>query len=484
MERRKGVLLCAVMLWCITLSAQDELRKAFDDFTNSSKAAHAQFTDSVNTRFAETLRDTWHKYGIEELPEPNTQPIPVIQPTDTVSVSNKSLPVMEEMEDIPLQWPLESDSALWTTQAYGVIEYRDVKFMFFGVEQTVSIPYDYGTFHPEGISEADVSDFWKRLSQYDYNRILKQCNKLRRSSGYNDWAIYLWIQALAETIFLVDRNSERAIFTVFIANQAGLMSKVARANRVLIGLFASMQPIYARKYIVVDTYRYYVAGAEPPANDIYTYNVAFGKSTRPLDMRVSQQFKIGGDSGYTTVYKYSTVLKKTLALPINSSLMSFYSHYPQLDVNVYAMATPDKLFTKALIDSIKPVIANMKSPEIVELILRFIQTDFDYRIDMEQFGYEKPFFCEENFIYEYNDCEDRTILFYYLVRLFTGYQTVILDYPGHTAAAVCIEGDYKGDYVKHDGRKYYVCDPSFVGAKIGMTMPDYKTTQAKIWIIN
>lgn len=126
----------------------------------------------------------------------------------------------------------------------------------------------------------------------------------------------------------------------------------------------------------------------------------------------------------------------------------------------------------------------MKSPEIVELILRFIQTDFDYRIDMEQFGYEKPFFCEENFIYEYNDCEDRTILFYYLVRLFTGYQTVILDYPGHTAAAVCIEGDYKGDYVKHDGRKYYVCDPSFVGAKIGMTMPDYKTTPAKIWIIN
>lgn len=62
-----------------------------------------------------------------------------------------------------------------------------------------------------------------------------------------------------------------------------------------------------------------------------------------------------------------------------------------------------------------------------------------------------------------------------------GLDVVLLDYPKHIATAVCFpEGNVQGDYYEVDGKRYVVCDPTYIGASIGMTQPDYRTTKAKI----
>ena len=109
-----------------------------------------------------------------------------------------------------------------------------------------------------------------------------------------------------------------------------------------------------------------------------------------------------------------------------------------------------------------------------------MQTAFDYRTDDEQFGQERPLFADETLYYPYSDCEDRAILYAVLVRDLLGLDVVLLHYPGHLATAVCFGDDTPGDYMSIGGRKYIVCDPTYIGAPIGLAMPQYKQTPAEI----
>ncbi len=62
-----------------------------------------------------------------------------------------------------------------------------------------------------------------------------------------------------------------------------------------------------------------------------------------------------------------------------------------------------------------------------------------------------------------------------------GLDIVLLNYPGHLATAVYFgTEEVYGDYLQIDGRRYIVCDPTYINADIGQAMPQYKQTTAKV----
>ena len=87
-------------------------------------------------------------------------------------------------------------------------------------------------------------------------------------------------------------------------------------------------------------------------------------------------------------------------------------------------------------------------------ILDYVQHSFNYSTDQDQFGKEKYFFCEENFYYPKNDCEDRAILLSWLVRRLVGLDVVLLHYPNHLCTAVRFTtNEAHGDYLTIDGER-------------------------------
>jgi len=50
---------------------------------------------------------------------------------------------------------------------------------------------------------------------------------------------------------------------------------------------------------------------------------------------------------------------------------------------------------------------------------------------------------------------------------------VLVDYPGHLAAAVHFDEDVIGSSLMYNGKRYVICDPSYIGAPIGLEMPDF-----------
>lgn len=485
MFRKVIILLIITTLGCLHLSAQNDYRKAYDDFTKAAKKTHTEFTDTANVVFAKAIGSEWTKFDVSEGNSRQTKPepenLPIAEGTQSVF---RVVPIAQAVDTIPTQWPLETDRSLWTPrQEADKYNSRVVKFNFYDSLQAVSIPKEYGAFHPKGISEQDVAVFWEELSKYDYKLILADCAKCIELYGLNDWAVLEWVQALSMAVFPRNIYSERTILTVFIVNQMGLMTKIARADKQLISLFSSMQPVYARKFVIIDTYPFYLAEKSVSASQVFTYNTAFMKPAHPLDLRLHKPLSLGGRVSYQMREKTSSFLNATFDIPINHSLLRFYKDYPQTELSVYASSVPDLRFVSSLRNGITNTIEGMDDEEKVNSFLAFLQTDFKYKTDLEQFGFERPFFCEENFAYEYNDCEDRAILFAHLVKTFTNCRAVLLEYPDHVSAGVNLVGSIKGDHVIINGENYYVCDPSYIGATVGMTIPKYKNTSVKVYVL-
>ena len=128
----------------------------------------------------------------------------------------------------------------------------------------------------------------------------------------------------------------------------------------------------------------------------------------------------------------------------------------------------------SLISKLTPYLEGKTETDKVAFLLDFVQNKFEYKTDREQFGREKFFFPDELLFYPFSDCEDRSVLFSYLVRWFVGYDVIGLKYSKHMATAVAFPGEVFGDHIEYNGINFTVCDPTFTNAPIGMTMTEYE----------
>lgn len=146
----------------------------------------------------------------------------------------------------------------------------------------------------------------------------------------------------------------------------------------------------------------------------------------------------------------------------------------------YAAASLSPAVKQALYPSLKRQIKGKATTEAANLLLNFVQTAFDYQTDGEQFGAERTLFADESLYYPYCDCEDRSILYANLVHDLLGLDVVLLHYPGHLATAVRFPDELPGNYVLLEGIRYLVCDPTYIGADIGMAMPKYRNSKVEV----
>ncbi len=162
--------------------------------------------------------------------------------------------------------------------------------------------------------------------------------------------------------------------------------------------------------------------------------------------------------------------------------MEFFADYPWMSWEHYIRAPLSDNFRNEVLPPMREMVSGLSTFDGVRKLLSFVQFGFEYMTDNDQYGHEKVNFPEENFYYPANDCEDRSILFATLVREIYGLDVVLLHYPNHLSTAVDF-GDptIKGDAISLDGRHYVMCDPTYIGARIGMTMDQYRGVMPEVY---
>lgn len=329
-----------------------------------------------------------------------------------------------------------------------------------------------------GLNENAIADAYEALCNSDYKPLLADCAQIRKDLRLNDWGVFTLVRQVADTY--CGTANESIVMQQFLLNEMGYKARMARkATEDKMMLFVATDcSIYAHPYITLNGQNYYNLSGNNEQCQFYMCQKDSPKAKNSVGMQLKEAPLFPGTVVSSTHQAKGSAARVTVDVP--KALMDFYKDYPQCDYSVYFNAPVNAAMENRILSSLAPLVQGRNEADAANILINFVQTAFQYQTDGQQFGYEKPFFVEELFFYPYSDCEDRAMLFSYLVRKLLGLDVVLLDYPEHIATAVRFNGNVSGDYLMVNGRKYIVCDPTYIGASIGMTMPRYKTVSAKV----
>lgn len=166
---------------------------------------------------------------------------------------------------------------------------------------------------------------------------------------------------------------------------------------------------------------------------------------------------------------------------LNRSLVSYYNELPAIELGrIYLNYGLSEAGERSLIAQLRQATAYMSKAKTVDFILCFVQ-NMDYARDEEVLGEEKFSFPEESLAGDYTDCEDRSMLFAYLVREVAHLQSIGLMYPTHMNVAVESWKKKKDSDFSVYEMDFIVCEPSAKGLKAGQQTMDLSTAIIVKW---
>ena len=459
------------------------------------KMEFQQYKDERDREFTDFLKKQWKETGLlkglvrDEKPKPVVMPVarpepiklPVIKPKHVqpeatpldkpVDVRPVPAPVPEPVKPAPLPVQVQQGGR--------------ARVDFFGSKIDFYYAPELKRTIPGRINETVVSNFWSELGKADYEPLLGQVNKQSEALLLNDWGYLILVHRLSREIYPSSANRQ-ALFTWFVLTKAGYQSRIAYdAYRVYL-LMPSRHQIYDTPFFTFDKQRYYAVsldGSHHKPARVYTYEGHYPGAVEKLDMRLNNK-AARGDHASTRALRFDYGGKHYVVdIEYEKSRVDFLNTYPQLDLELYFDSKVGETTASPLLKQLSVAIEEMEEQEAVNFLLRFVQTSLKYKTDDAQFGRENYLFPEETVYYPYSDCEDRSVLFAWLVRRLLGLEVIGLNYPGHVATAVLMKQS-TGDYVVHDGKRFTVTDPTYINARAGMTMPEYRISKPDVIVIH
>ena len=454
----------------------------FEDFRNELLTDYDDFRKEINAEYADFLSQAWKEYRLFQGKIPDNTPKP-LSPFISLEEKNEGavLVTADEIVDTFTENKPASEKEIkedkfkdsfWKTSDSLRIDYFGEKLL---------LRYQSKQFQLPVIVEPAVGGLWKEIAQSRYTLLLADMQYHRKKMQMNDWAYFLLTEKVAARLSTLQSEDCRTVFQHFLLVQSGYDVRLARVDHFLVLLLPVREEVYAKPYLEVDGKNYYVISKKDLTmqSSIFTYQLPKKLIEKPyLSLAITKELLLPMQPKNFSIKAAGLEVKGE----VNVNKIRFYQEYLSCELAVYAHALPEQRLSKNIIASLSSQLANKPFEEALNQLLSWVQNGFRYQTDGGQFGYEKPFFIEENFYYPASDCEDRSILFAYLVKQLWGKEVILLDYPGHVATAVCVDEamKIKGAYVALKEKRYVICDPTYVNAEVGRVMPSCRTKRAKV----
>ncbi|WP_022849703.1 hypothetical protein [Limisalsivibrio acetivorans] len=464
--------------------------ETFEDFVRSEMAAFQEFKDERDREFMLFLEGKWEELESEKpdklIEKPKIEDVPVADVPDEepiVPEPDRAEPVVPEpvvTEPVSPE-PEIAKPPVPAPYTPPTVTGPKAVYDFFG--NKVQIPYDSSMGRGVGLSinEQSISAFWKNAATSDYEPLMESLKSYKDKLALNDWGFLLLAGRTAERI--ADDKQARTLLVWFMLTKAGYNTRVGYDDRNVYLMVPALNKLYSVSYITYKGTRFYTLSYDGFSNDVgplKTYSGSYPDASGGMDFTLKRYPMLGANLRNKEL-KFSYGGKDyRITVPYSLYSVEYFRNHPQADMGIYAGAGLPEWAKNPLKSQLGHLIKDMDEKDAVNVILRFVQTSFKYATDQDQFGHEKVMFPEELMYYPESDCEDRSVLFSWLVRELLGLDVVMLDYPGHIATAVRFKNDAEGDYILAGGHRYTVCDPTYINANYGMTMPRFKDVKPEI----
>jgi hypothetical protein len=462
---------------------------AADDFETYRKQQqqgvqkiHAEFQEykeQQDREFADFLKGQWREFdtfrGKVRIKEPKPRQIPVVVPPVRLAPA-PVVPVPSPVVIVPAMPPVLPPPAL--PQPKPVVVAADtLELMFFGNAVSFSFDPEWKSYRLSGGAKPEaISAFWTMMSGSKYEPTIQAINAARRELKLDDWGgVTLW-RDVARAL-QPERRTEQNLLLWYFLVKSGYDVRLGYAGADVHLFVAMKQPVYATKYTKVGDQTYYAVLTADHGDSIrsfYTYEASYPDKLKALDIHAAMTgFTKSVSAQRALAFDYKGKPVK-FSVPYDRRLVEYLNSFPQSEFELYFDTDGSQMLRQGLLPELKKYTATMSEEEAVDFLLAFVQKAFAYKNDDQQFGHEKYFFVEESLYFPFNDCEDRSVLFAWLVHELVGIKVIGLVYPGHMTTAVALkQARPEFSMVVYQGNQYAIADPTYIGASVGMAMPSY-----------
>lgn len=478
-----GLVLLFTGLLAAPVAAQD-----FDEWRQQQEQAFQDYVDEQNARFAEFLRKNWEDFDTEapepvpeEAPKPVQTPTapepeedvapPELPPVPPLPPAPEPAPAEPEPEPEPEQEPEPEPEPEMPAAPAGESmrwHYYEVPFVPLKNSEDFSLGQ---------LSNDALADAWLEMAQTNFEEVLETLKTFTAEQQINEWGYALLVKDYARKVF--ENHNEAVFLSWFLLHNSGFHANGGYRGGELFLLMPVSEKLFEVSYYTLDEAlpRFYVMQAghsgEAKPGSIHTYKPDQEQPLRVLDMSVTRapanssftreqplQFSFGGR-------------EYEIRLGYDRNFVSLLEAFPLMRPEVMFATPASPRLHQQLEQQIEPVIEQMTTQQALNFLLRFTQKAFEYQTDTEQFGHQKYMTPDQILYHAYSDCDDRSIFFAYLVRNFMNRDVIAVSWPGHLATAVEASEEFEGDRITIEEKTYLICDPTYIGADSGLTMPQF-----------
>ena len=457
-------------------------------FNRNRASNFNDYRQKLNAEYASKTREPWkgfNAFRAQTAPDRDVKPVAPVRMSEEqadkpkqdrqIAIGEVTRPIQRQSSPQPVA-PIQEQQEPTADQ---------LSFSYLGTSLSVRKPSG-AVFSLSATSEKAVANAWEQLSTERYNNLLVDCMRLRSQLKLCDWAYLMMLQEVGRAY--CGKGNAATLLMAFLYSQSGYKMRLGDRNGQLEMLYASQHQVYGMPYYQLDGDKFYCM---TKAQGNMKINAAKFPKEQSMSLWVSSDPKVTYQPAGSRTLKSERYPEMAVQVSANKNLLPFFSSYPSSEVGgnfmtrwaMYANTPLCEEVKSTFYPQLRSFIANRSQREAVNRLLNWVQTAFVYEYDDKVWGGDRAFFAEETLYYPYCDCEDRSILFTRLVRDLLGLPCILIYYPGHLASAVCMTEEVTGDYILLNGRKYIVCDPTYIGAPLGTTMPNMDNNTAKVILL-
>lgn len=457
-------------------------KEVYESFKQQAEDSYNSFRDNCNKKYVQFLKEAWTRYE-------SKTPISIPQEKNKIPPR----PYKRQDERPRTTQPVSIDPVKTLPQPMPVAPIKenqsksDNRFPthFFGLECGVRLPLSAKTTIRD-CSPSSIASAWERLSGPEMDNAIRDCLEARLRNKLCDWAYLMFLDTLGQQ-YCSDANSA-TLLMAYLYCQSGYQMRLATDGTRLIMMYGSNNRVYNKYYFMLDGVRFYPYGEF--SGSIKICNAKFEGET-PMSLSITNEQQLGSHLSPLRKIESKRYDDMTVTSQVPSALIEFYNNYPTFAVDDNPLTrwasyanTPLANHTKSLIyPALKKCLGDCSEEDKANKLLNWVQTGFVYEYDDKVWGHDRAFFAEESLYYPYCDCEDRSILFSRLVRDLLNLDVALIYYPGHLATAVAFNENVNGDAMIINGRRFVICDPTYIGAPVGSQMPDLDYDKAQAIVL-
>ncbi len=456
-----------------------QIRNDYNSFEQETQKKFDDFVTKIDEEYSEYLRDNFGTYTTRKSqldivkPKPETIPNYIEEVIDESKESEYTIKQPAIVYQGPVYPPIKK-----TEESDFATIRIDVHFLgwplYFDIDSQIT------DINLSEISPAGISDLWDSYAQVNYNHFIAQISEVANILNLNQWAYYQLIKECSQQAF--SSGNDRIAFQWVMLTRSRYKSKIAYESGQLFLLLPSVYTIYNLDFITTNGIKYYVI--DGTGKQIITYEKDFPESDILMDVRINKPFNTD-PMKKSREYHFTHMGKKmTITLDYDEEMIGFYNTIPLSDIVVYFNSVVSNRTKNSVIENFAPLLEGLSETESLSLLLSFVQQAFPYKSDTYEYGSEKYLFPDEVLHYTVSDCEDRSVLFAFLVRTLLNKEVLAVSYPGHIATAVETKVNYPGISYDLDGKSFLICDPTFFGAPPGITISQVRNETPELMVLS